>query len=193
MPIYAPDRRINPSVRRKGLGRKDVYAGLFLTSMVDMFAIMVIFLLQSFSSEGELIVLPRGLELPKAQNTGILQRAPSLIVSQEEFSFEGKVLGKTADLMAQKEWFHQALSDELKAFKAGLEKETQARIMAGMEEEQAKELEREAQKINISVDRRLPFSIVKKVIYNAGFSGFPDSRFAVFGGGKLPSEQAPQP
>src|SRR3954463_12927739 len=93
MAIYAPAKRINPTVkRRSSIGKKGVYAGLFLTSMVDMFAIMVIFLLQSFSSEGELIVLPQGLELPKAQNIGVLERAPSLVIGRDQIMFEGKYI-----------------------------------------------------------------------------------------------------
>jgi biopolymer transport protein ExbD len=38
---------------------------------------------------------------------------------------------------------------------------------------------RDLRKINVSADRRLPFETVKKVIYTAGFAGFPDFRLAV--------------
>lgn len=180
MPIYAPARRINPTIRRRGVGRKGVYASLFLTSMVDMFAILVIFLLQSFSSEGEIIVLPQGLELPKVKNTGSLQEAPSLIIGLDEITFQGEVIAQTADVMASSEWNIPKLQEALTNFKSELEAEAIA--LRELDEEAKKEM----QKINISADRRLTFEAVKKVIYTAGFAGFPIYQLAVFQGARAP-------
>jgi biopolymer transport protein ExbD len=185
MAIYAPDRRINPTIRRKNtLGRKGVYAGLALTSMVDMFAIMVIFLLQSFSAEGELIVLPKGLELPEATHVGTLQRAAVITVSRDRIEFEGVEVARTEDVAAQTGWAVQALQDALKAHREKLLEEMKAQSIAdGTPLPEGQEIKLD-QKINISADRRLEFQIVKKIIYNASFAGFPDFRFAVFGKGK---------
>jgi len=181
MAVYAPDRRINPTIRRKGAaGRKSVMAGLYLTSMVDMFAILVIFLLQSFSAEGELIILPKGLELPNASMTGTLEKAPVLTVSREKIEFEGKFIANTEEVAAQEGWGIPALQDELKAFKTKLEEETREKLLAEGQEIPADQPIKIEQKINISADRRLQFQVVKKVIYNASFAGFPDFRFAVF-------------
>lgn len=180
MPIYAPARRINPSIRRRGTGRKGVYASLFLTSMVDMFAILVIFLLQSFSSEGELIVLPQGLELPKVKNTGSLEEAPSLVIGLEEVIFQGEVVAQTSDVIQMQEWNIPKLQEVLTNFKAQREAETIA--LRELDEKTKIDL----QKINISADRRLSFSTVKKVIYTAGFAGFPYYQLAVFQAAKAP-------
>lgn len=184
MAIYAPDKRINPTIRRKGAsGRKNVNAGLYLTSMVDMFAIMVIFLLQSFSAEGELIVLPKGLELPEASNTGTLEKAPVLTVSMEKVQFEGKDIIDTATVAEQQGWAVPALQEALKEFKTKLEADTKAKILAeGGTVVEGQEIKIEP-KINISADKRLQFQVVKKIIYNASFAGFPDFRFAVYGKG----------
>ncbi len=183
MPIYAPDRRINTTLKRKsGSGsRKSVMAGLYLTSMVDMFAIMVIFLLQSFSAEGELIVLPKGLELPEAKNTGVLQKAPVLTVSREKVEFEGKVVASTPDVATQEGWAIPALQDALKEYKVKLEEEVKAKALAEGQTLPADQPIAIEQKVNISADRRLQFQVVKKIIYNASYAGFPDFRFAVFG------------
>jgi len=179
MSIIAPGRRINPTIRRRsGIGRKAVYASLFLTSMVDMFAILVIFLLQSFSSEGELIVLPNGLQLPKAQNVGTLERAPSLVIAQDKILFEGDVVARTSDVAGQTEWEIPLLQKALETYKAKNPQPT------GNGDSGAEGAVSPSQKINISADRRLPFQIVRKVIYNAGYVGFPDFRFAVFAGAK---------
>lgn len=170
MPIKAPGRRINPTIRRKsGTQKKSVMAGLFLTSMVDMFAILTIFLLQSFSGEGELIVLPPGLQLPEARNVGTLEPAASLVISESVISFQGEVVAETAALLNDGPWVIDRLQQVLKEYRAKLE--TTAAIDGS---------EKKIEKINISADRRLPFLVVKKVIYNAGSAGFPDFRFAVF-------------
>ncbi len=184
MAIIAPAKRINPTVKRRtGFEKKGVYAGLYLTSMVDMFAIMVIFLLQSFSAEGELIILPKGLELPEASNTGTLERAPSLIVSLDRITLEDLFIAGTPRVAEQAEWAVPKLQTALKAYRE--RKTTELKNLGKSDEEISKELSR----INISGDRRLPFQIVKKVFYNAGFAGFPDARFAVFAG----SKDAPAP
>lgn len=176
MAIRSNASRINPTLRRKGGGgRKQVYAGLFLTSMVDMFAILAIFLLQSFSSEGELIILPQGLELPKAQNVGTLEYAPSLVIAQDRILFEGAEVAKTQDVINQPDWAVPALQEALKGFKPPKGREPKV-------DPNADPSKPVPQKINISADRRLQFHIIKKIIYNAGFAGFPDFRFAVFAG-----------
>ncbi len=182
MPIYAPAKRINPTVKRKGaLGKKEVYAGLYLTSMVDMFAIMVIFLLQSFSAEGELIVLPSGLELPKAENVGTLEKAPSLIIAKDVITLENVVVGSTLDLFNQEDWHLESLQTALKDYRLKLEEEELKKTPENPELAK-EEAEKPTQKINISADRRLPFQVIRKVIYNAGRAGYPDFRFAVFAG-----------
>ncbi len=187
MAILAPGKRINPTIKRKtGFEKKEVFASLYLTSMVDMFAIMVIFLLQSFSSEGELIILPQGLELPKAANVGTLERAPSLIISQENILLEGVSLAKTPEVAAQSEWAVAELQRALKDFKIKTEAEGKSK---GLTDEEVK---KSTERINISADRRLQFQVVKKVIYNAGSAGFPDFRFAVFGGKTLDEAGAKQ-
>jgi biopolymer transport protein ExbD len=183
MPIIAPAKRINPTIHRKtGFEKKGVYATLYLTSMVDMFAIMVIFLLQSFSAEGELIVLPKGLELPKAENIGTLEKAPSLVISQEAILLEGIKVANTPEVAQQPEWAVPVLQQALNDYKM---KSLQDASKKGLTGEAAQKF---GQRINISADKRLAFQVIKKVIYNAGFSGYPDFRFAVFGGKVEPAK-----
>lgn len=184
MPIIAPAKRINPTINRKtGFEKKGVYATLFLTSMVDMFAIMVIFLLQSFSAEGELIILPKGLELPKAENVGVLERAPSLVISQDQILLEGAVVGSTPAIAAQSEWAVPSLQQALNQYRMKLVDEASKKGLKG------EDVQKAGQKINVSADKRLPFQVVKKIIYNAGFAGYPDFRFAVFGSAKVEPEK----
>ena len=49
-----------------GKGRKGSSADLQLTSMVDMFTLLVIFLLANFSASGEVIFMSKEIQLPTA-------------------------------------------------------------------------------------------------------------------------------
>ena len=183
MAIYAPAKRINPNIRRRSGGRrKNVYAALALTSMVDMFAIMVIFLLQSFSAEGEIIVLPPGLQLPRAANTGSLERAPSVVISLEGVFFQGEEVAKTPEMLAAENWNVEGLRDALTAFKQEREQ-----ILA-----EGGSLEVNSEIINVSADKRLEFEAVKKVLYTVGHAGFPRYRLAVVGGSPSGEKKIPQ-
>jgi hypothetical protein len=104
------------------------------------------------------------------------------VIGLEEITFDGEPVGKTAEIAASAEWNIEGLQLILADRKALLEQDL---IDAGVPiDEQGKpqipeDQLRELRKINVSADRRLPFETVKKVIYTAGFAGFPDFRLAV--------------
>lgn len=183
MAFITTARRINPTIRRRsGNPRKGVYAALLLTAMVDMFAIMVVFLLNSFSPDGEIIVLSKGIELPKVVNTGQLSQAPSIVIGIEEITFDGEPVAKTPEVASATDWNIPVLQQILTDRKAKLEEELKALSDQPEPVELTEEQLKEVKKINISADKRLPFETVKKVIYTAGFAGFPDFRLAVLRG-----------
>ena len=78
-------------------------AGLTLTSMVDMFSLLVIFLLQTFSTSPELVMVSKGVSLPAAITGRELDDAPVLAISNEEVYLDQKLLGKTNQLLANPE------------------------------------------------------------------------------------------
>jgi biopolymer transport protein ExbD len=87
--------------RQKKAGRRRVMiAGLTLTSMVDMFSLLVIFLLQTFSTSPELVMVTKGVRLPTAISARELEDSPVLAISADEVYLDQKLLGKTNDLLA---------------------------------------------------------------------------------------------
>src|ERR1700689_3266252 len=81
------------SQKRKARKRMMI-AGLTLTSMVDMFSLLVIFLLQAFSASPELLMVTKGVTLPAATTGRELEDAPVLAISSEEVFLDQKRLGK---------------------------------------------------------------------------------------------------
>jgi biopolymer transport protein ExbD len=84
---------------KKSGGKKVLFASLMLTSMVDMFSLLVIFLLQTFSASPELMVIGKGVTLPSAATGKELKDAPVLAISNEEVYLDQKLVGNTAELL----------------------------------------------------------------------------------------------
>lgn len=62
---------IDPS---QGQSKKRLMATVLLTSLVDAFSILVIYLLVTSSNSGELLFISKDMELPAATNQNVLQR-----------------------------------------------------------------------------------------------------------------------
>src|SRR4051794_12115155 len=85
---------------RKAKGRKrSIIVGLSLTSMVDMFSLLVIFLLQTFSASPELLIVAKGVALPEAHSGTAIKDAPVLALSRDEVYLDQKSLGSAAALL----------------------------------------------------------------------------------------------
>src|SRR5207245_11407181 len=103
MAIVEPGKRPGPRIEQSRVfskkfarGKKSGYAGLMLTSLVDMFTIIVIFLLQNFSATGE-IILSKDIKLPDAQHGAALEVAPMIAISGEAVTFQAKMVVQTDD------------------------------------------------------------------------------------------------
>lgn len=68
--------------RKKNWGLKAAGFTLMLTSMVDMFSMLVVFLLQTFSSSPEILVT-KGVELPNSTTPSLVKEAPVLAISRD--------------------------------------------------------------------------------------------------------------
>jgi biopolymer transport protein ExbD len=84
--------------RKRNWGMKAAGFTLMLTSMVDMFSMLVVFLLQTFSSSPE-ILLTKGVELPNSTTPAIVKEAPVLAISSDgNLYLDQKLIGKTVDV-----------------------------------------------------------------------------------------------
>ncbi len=83
---------------RKAARRKGLIAGLMLTSMVDMFSLLVIFLLQTFSASPEIMV-SNGVMLPDSSTSKEILDAPVLALSAAGIYLDQKFVGLTDSLL----------------------------------------------------------------------------------------------
>ncbi len=81
--------------RKKSWAIKAAGFTLMLTSMVDMFSMLVVFLLQTFSSSPE-ILITKGVELPNSVTPSIVREAPVLSLSKNgNLYLDQKLVGAT--------------------------------------------------------------------------------------------------
>ena len=96
---------------KKASRRKNIIVGLTLTSMVDMFSLLVIFLLQTFSAAPELMAITKGVALPNAM-TGIeIKSAPLLSISDAKVFLDQKEIGNTPELLKDPSPLMDALAE----------------------------------------------------------------------------------
>lgn len=92
------EKHLLNSKRKKRWAVKAAGFVLMLTSMVDMFSMLVVFLLQTFSSSPEILVT-KGVELPNSITPSEVREAPVLaLASDGNLYLDQKLVGKTADI-----------------------------------------------------------------------------------------------
>ncbi len=107
-----------------GGGKKSQHMALNLTAMVDMFTVIVIFLLQSFSASGEIMFIQKDLKLPTAVEAQPLDdRGPVVTLFANTVLMEGEELARLDDL-DDTEQSIPALSERLQKIREREEKLT---------------------------------------------------------------------
>lgn len=149
-----------------------------LTAMVDMFTILVVFLLKSMGDTSiklppEEIRLPTAYYAEEPKESLLIQVSPKYIVVNDK------------QVVAMKEGQIAAadLSKDDLFLISGLEKEllAQAEISKNVEK-QTKNLIQFKGTVFIQVDKDLDYSTLKRVLYTASVAGYGDLRLATING-----------
>ena len=186
MPIHPPGQRYRyNSHLRKNKTKRDVAAILSLTAMVDMFTVLVVFLLQNYNVTGQVLHIPKEVILPKASS--IKELVPSIVVtisSKEILVDTDKIIGYD-DLKAQKEWMIPSLMERLKkdleVAKTKYEQSIKKKLQTAVEKARgtAEPELNPWNKVTIQADKGMDFLTVKKVMYTVTEAGAQEINFAV--------------
>ena len=157
--------------RRKRQSQKFIPPKLMLTSMMDMFTIILIFLLFSFSSNPETLKLDKDLELPRSTAQQGYQKTLKLVLSKKELRLNDEVMAEVHNQQIV------GLSDaDLKASTLFQRLETKRTTQAADSGENAQQ---EAPHILFLCDKSFSFKTINSVIKTAGMAGYPNFQFAV--------------
>lgn len=159
-----------------GKGQRDVNTDLNLVPMIDIFVLLVIFLIQQFSADGDLLFMTDRIKMPEAANYDQLMRAPVIQISPDDIALEGQMIARISDLEGQELWNIPKLEEVLRDQKKAFETLNTSQEFKG--------------DINIQADVNVPFKVLKKVMYSANQAGYFNINFAVIAaGGGAPSEE----
>lgn len=183
MAIFRPGERHRYSrTLGKGKGKRDVAAVLSLTAMVDMFTVLVVFLLQNFD---QVLYIPDDVQLPKAQQIKELKPAVVVTISEKEVLLDKTPVISFKDLQAQEEWMveslHTKVADALKVSKEKYEQSLKKRLQDAVEKARGEKDEdpNAWNKVTIQADKGIDFLTVKKVMYTVTEAGAGEINFAV--------------
>lgn len=160
----------SPTKRKRHKRRKPKEMVLNITSMIDVFTILLVFLLKSYSSEGHLVSIAEAIKLPASTAQQALQ--PAVVVA-----FNGDSMFVDSALLIEDVRPYIGAEDLLV--------EPLYEALRGLAERS-----KEIAAVNPSVvftgeivlqgDRDIPFRLLKKVIYTAGQAEYVNQSLAVF-------------
>lgn len=143
--------------------KKNQTFGLNITSMTDMFTILLVFLLQTYASSEVPIDPVEGLRLPSSNTDRNPVDGVRISLSPTALKFDQKTIANvqnkvidTAAIDEKDSNFIKPLFEELQKYN----KENEKSPKIG--------------KVLFQADQDLPYSVVRKVMYTASMAGFPN-------------------
>lgn len=192
MAIHKPgERHRYHNILSKRGGKRGVTAVLSLTAMVDMFTVLVIFLLQNYNATGEILYIPKEVVLPQASSVRELKPAHVVTISADEILLDANVVAKFSEMNGDDDWMIDTLKTELvnamAKSKAEAESKIQNKIRGAVENVKGQEEEDKEpwSKVTVQADKGIDFGTVKKVMYTVTEAGASEINFAVM---KSPEE-----
>lgn len=151
-------RRIKRMSRQKG---KNV--GLSLVSLMDVFTILVFFLLSNSSSD-EALSNPKEIALPNSVVESKARQTIVIFVSSKAILLQGKPMMATSEALASKKEIIVALRDELL-------KQKSMNI--------TNKAKTEGKEVTIMADKSIPFKLLKRIMSTATSAGYGKISLAV--------------
>jgi biopolymer transport protein ExbD len=159
--------------------RRNGAASLNITSLMDVMTIILVFLLKSYSTEDISVAASEFLTLPVSSAQTAPKVAVNVVVSQRDILVDGQMI-LTIEPSADGSWQipeaekRGALISKL--FDKLNEKAEVAKSIG--DRSQNEELAFKGQ-VLLQVDKKLPFSVIRDVMYTAGQAQFGEFRFIV--------------
>ena len=181
MAIYPPGQ---PRGRHRQSGGRSVVASLSLTAMVDMFTVLVVFLLMNYKSTDTILYLPKEVELPEAMETKELKPSHVVTISEREILVEKEIVVSTYEVKEQKKWdipkLRAKVLSEFKKAEEEFQKKMSTRVQNVLRaEKEEKNREKQREKVTIQADQDIDFLTIKKVMFTLTTAGAREINFAV--------------
>lgn len=146
---------------------------LQITSMADIFTILLVFLLKSYATSAVNLTPTQGMLLPEAHAGEAAVEALKVEISRDTIQIEGQPVTKLENFKFE--------SGDLKANGSSfslskvLDRERQRQLLIAKNNSDVKV----DPKIMIVADQRAPYSTIKSVLASAALNGYTDFKLAV--------------
>jgi biopolymer transport protein ExbD len=141
---------------------------LNLTSMMDMFTIILVFLIKNYNTEGLLLHPSHSLTLPSSTVQKTAEVALNIVASRDWIMVNDEPVEKMAMVTSAREFYVPQLGAVLLKYatEAKRMEETYGAKFSG--------------KVVIQGDRKLPFNALLKIMATCGRSDYPNMRLVVY-------------
>lgn len=161
-----------PSKAKKHRRSRPKEMSLQITSMIDIFTILLVFLLKSYSAEGQLVQIAKSISLPESTAIEDVQPAVSVGFNGTSLYVDGKLLIEDVEpVIASEEILIEPLYEVLAANAQNLKEVAAVNEAVDFTGE-----------IVLQGDKQVPFRLLKKIIYTAGQAEYVNQSLAVYKG-----------
>lgn len=147
---------------------------LRLTSMVDVFTILLIFLIKNFSTGSEITLMAKNLQLPVSIASQAPEASTTISATQQDVLIDGEFVDTIENFDLQKDLLNPKVYEKLLRSK----EKFLMLIQPGTKFQG---------KIIIQADKRIPYKIIKKLIYTCGQAEFGKISLHVLNKPSLPT------
>lgn len=151
-------------IRRMERSRKKT-PGLNLTSLMDVFTILVFFLLAN-SSSSEVLATPKLIELPSSVVEAKPRETVVIMVSPETVLVQGEVVANTPELLVSSTDSIPEITERLSQLEHNIIGISTKEIV-------------ESKEITVLADKAIPFRVLKKIMLTCTASGYGKISLAV--------------
>ena len=151
-------------IRRMERSRKKV-SGLNLTSLMDVFTILVFFLLAN-SSSNEVLSTPKHIKLPDSVVESKPRETVVIMVGPETVMVQGEAVANTPEVMAAKNENIPEITQKLGLLEQNIIGINSRTVI-------------DSKEVTILADKTIPFSVLKKIMTTCTGSGYGRISLAV--------------
>jgi biopolymer transport protein ExbD len=157
-------------IERRALrrARNGTMVDMNLVSLIDVFTILIFFLL-SGASGVETLVSPKAVKLPLSAAEQSPKETVVVVVTAEEILAEGRRIALVSEVMAGSDDLIPALKAELDVLAT----------RKALRVENASKIASDGQAVTIMADKAIPYQLLRKVMFTCARANFSDVSFAV--------------
>ncbi|MBN1482656.1 biopolymer transporter ExbD [candidate division KSB1 bacterium] len=148
--------------------RRGTFA-LRLTSMIDMFTILLVFLLKSYSADGQIMTVAQDLRLPESTSEKKPEVMSVVAVTKEWLLVDGRPIERLETIVASEMMLIAPLFEELQRLRS---------ISEGIGE-LSSQMQGFRGNIAIQGDKDITFDLLKRIMLTCGKVGYNNMHLAV--------------